>query len=140
VVVAFAVAGFWWYDGYTLVQQRYWQGIAKVRPFQYWGWANFASTVCAIGLGSVAGIGRAFNIAAIKGRQGLNLLVLAALTAIIFADLSMLSKAETERIWLPFEVWLTAAPALLPAGSHRWWLGLNVAGALLLNHVILTNW
>ena len=96
--------------------------------------------MCAIGLGSVAGIGRAFNIAAIKGRQGLNLLVLAALTAIIFADLSMLSKAETERIWLPFEVWLTAAPALLPAGSHRWWLGLNVAGALLLNHVILTNW
>ncbi len=30
------------------------------------------------------------------------------------ADLSMLSKAETERIWLPFTIWLTAAPALLP--------------------------
>ena len=35
VAVAFAVAGFYWLDGYTLVQQRYWQGIAKDRPFQY---------------------------------------------------------------------------------------------------------
>ncbi|TGD88890.1 hypothetical protein BayCH28_05685 [Mycolicibacterium sp. CH28] len=140
VVAVFAAAGFWWFDGYTLVQQRYWQGIALNRPFQYWGWANFASVVCAIGLGSVAGIGRAFDIAAIKRRSGLHLLVLAALTAIIFADLSMLSKAETERIWLPFEVWLTAAGALLPASARRWWLSLNVIGALLLNHVILTNW
>jgi len=140
IAAVFAVAGFWWFDGYTLVQQRYWQGIANNRPFQYWGWANFASVVCAIGLGSVAGVARAFDIAAVKSRRGLNLLVLAALAAIVCADLSMLSKAETERIWLPFEVWLTAAPALLPAPSHRWWLGLNVAGALLLNHVILTNW
>ena len=46
--------------------------------------------------------------------------VLGALLAIVCADLSMLSKAETERIWLPFTVWLTAAPALLPPRSHRW--------------------
>ncbi len=140
VVGVFAAAGFWWFDGYTLVQERYWQGIANDRPFQYWSWANFASVVCAIGLGSVAGIGRAFDIAAIKRRSGLNLVVLGALAAIVFADLSMLSKAETERIWLPFTVWLTAAGALLPPRSHRWWLGLNVVGALLLNHFILTNW
>ena len=43
----------------------------------------------------------------------------------------MLSKAETERIWLPFTVWLTAAPALLPPRSQRLWLGVNVIGALL---------
>jgi hypothetical protein len=140
VVAVFAVAGFWWFDGYTLVQQRYWQGIANDRPFQYWSWANLASVVCAIGLGSVAGIGRAFDIDAIKRRSGLHLVVLGALLAILCADLSMLSKAETERIWLPFTMWLTAAPALLPPRSHRWWLALNVAGALALNHVILTNW
>lgn len=140
VVVAFLTAGFWWFDGYLLVQQRYWQGIALNRPFQYWGWANFASVVCAVGLGTIAGIGRVFDIAAIKRRSGLHLLVLAALAAILFADLSMLSKAETERIWLPFEVWLTAAGALLPVRSQRWWLGLNVIGALLLNHFVLTNW
>ncbi len=140
VVAAFAIAGFWWFDGYTLVQQRYWQGIANNRPFQYWGWANLASVVCAVGLGTVAGIGWVFDITAIKRRSGIHLLVLAALTAILFADLSMLSKAETERIWLPFEVWLLAAGALLPVRSQRWWLGLNVIGALLLNHFIFTNW
>ena len=31
VVGAFAATGFWWFDGYTLVQQRYWQGIAMNR-------------------------------------------------------------------------------------------------------------
>ncbi len=140
VVAVFAVAGFWWFDGYTLVQQRYWQGIANDRPFQYWSWANLAAAVCAIGLGSVAGIGRAFDIAAIRRRSGLHLVVLGALLAILFADLSMLSKAETERIWLPFTVWLTAAAAMLPPRSHRWWLILNIVGALALNHFILTNW
>ncbi|MCT7658473.1 hypothetical protein [Mycobacterium deserti] len=140
VVAAFVVAGFWWFDGYTLVQERYWQGIALDRPFQYWSWANLASVVCAIGLGSVAGIGRVFDKTAIRLRPGLHLVVVGALLAILFADLSMLSKAETERIWLSFMVWLPAAAALLPPRSQRWWLALNVAGALALNHLILTNW
>lgn len=140
VVAAFALAGFWWFDGYTLVQQRYWQGIAVNRPFQYWVWANLASVVCAVGLGTVAGMSRVFDLAALRQRSGLHLVVLAALVAILCADLSMLSKAETERIWLPFTVWLAAAGALLPASSRRWWLALNVLGALALNHLILTNW
>jgi methylthioxylose transferase len=140
VTAAFAVAGFWWFDGYELVQQRYWQGVASRRPFQYWGWANFASVVCAIGLGSVAGLGKAFDYQALRRRAGLQLVLLAMLCAVLVADLSMLSKAETERIWLPFTVWLTAAPALLPRSSHRWWLGLNILGALLLNHFIFTAW
>ncbi|GAC1410453.1 MAG: membrane protein [Mycobacterium sp.] len=140
VVAAFALAGFWWFDGYTLVQQRYWQGIASNRPFQYWVWANLAAVVCAIGLAGVAGVSRALDLGAIKRRSGAHLVVLGALLAILWADLSMLSKAETERIWLPFTIWLVAAAALLPARSHRWWLAANVVGALLLNHVILTNW
>lgn len=140
VVAVFYLAGFWWFDGYLLVQERYWQGIANDRPFQYWVWGNLASVVCAIGLGSVAGIGRVFDRAAIRLRPGLHLVVIGALVAILLADLSMLSKAETERIWLPFTVWLPAAAALLPPRSHRWWLALNVIGALVLNHLILTNW
>ncbi len=116
------------------------QGIAIERPFQYWGWANFAAVVCAIGLGSVAGLGRVFDISAIRARSGLHLVVLGALASIVCADLSMLSKAETERIWLPFTMWLVAAGALLPARAQRWWLAVNVVGALLINHIILTNW
>ncbi|OBH06712.1 hypothetical protein [Mycobacterium sp. E1747] len=140
VASTFAVAGFYWFDGYNLVQQRYWQGIAKDRPFQYWSWANLASIVCAIGLGSVAGLARVFDAAAIRRRSGFHLLLLGILAAIACADLSMLSKAEVERIWLPFTVWLTAAPALLPVRSHRLWLGLNAAGTVLLNTLIVTNW
>lgn len=140
VAAAFAAAGFWWFDGYTLVQQRYWQGIAHERPFQYWSWANLASVVCAIGVGSVAGVGRVFDLTAIRRRSGLHLLLLAMSVAIVCADLSMLSKAETERIWLPFTVWLTAAPALLPPRSARLWLAVNVACALLLNSLIFTHW
>jgi len=140
VVAVFACAGFWWLDGYHLVQERYWQGVAHDRPFQYWSWANFASVVCAIGLGGVAGVGKAFDVAAIRRRCGLHLVVLAALTAMLCADMSMLSKAEVERIWLPFSIWLTAAPALLPPSSQRWWLAANIAGALAINHLIFTNW
>ena len=140
VAVTFAAAGFYWFDGYTLVRQRYWQGIAKDRPFAYWGWANLACVVCAIGLGGVAGISRVFDASAIRRRSGFHLVSLAMLAAIAFADLSMLSKAEVERIWLPFTIWLTAAPALLPVRSHRLWLALNAAGALIVNTVIFTNW
>jgi methylthioxylose transferase len=140
VVAVFATAGFWWFDGYILVQQRYWQGIACDRPFQYWVWANLASVVCAIGLGGLAGIGRVFDIDSIRRRSGLHLLVIAAMAAIVAADLSQLSKAETERIWLPFTVWLTAAPALLPVRAQRWWLAVNVVGAVVLNSFIFTNW
>ncbi|MBS4728675.1 hypothetical protein MSM1_10145 [Mycobacterium sp. SM1] len=140
VAVAFAAAGFWWFDGYLLVQRRYWQGIARDRPFGYWGWANLAAATCAIGLGSVAGLGRVLDLAAIRRRSGLHLLLLAVLAAMVLADLSRLSKAETERIWLPFSVWLTAAPALLPLRWQRVSLALNAVGAVLLNSIIVTNW
>lgn len=80
------------------------------------------------------------NDRALRQRSGLHLVLLAAVYAIIAADLGTLSKAEVERIWLPFTIWLTAAPALLPSTTHRWWLAINVVSALLLNHFIFTNW
>jgi hypothetical protein len=39
--------------------------------------------------------------------------VLAALAAVVVADLTGLSKAEVERLWLPFAVWLVVPCALL---------------------------
>ena len=53
---------------------------------------------------------------------------------------NQLSKTDT-RTHLA-AVWgvADAAPALLKPSSHRWWLGLNIVGALALNHLILTNW
>ncbi|MEU6349055.1 hypothetical protein ABZ896_06980 [Streptomyces sp. NPDC047072] len=65
-------------------------------------------------------------------------LVAAALLALLVADLSGMSKAETERIWLPFAVWLLPACALL--GGARAWLAAQAVLALLLNHLLLTVW
>jgi len=68
----------------------------------------------------------------------LAVLVAAAFAALLFADLSGMSKAETERIWLPFAMWLLASCAYLT--RPRAWLAAQAALALLLNHLLLTGW
>ncbi|MEC3975190.1 hypothetical protein [Amycolatopsis sp. H20-H5] len=146
VVGVFALAGFWWLDGYHLVVERYYQGIAHLRPYSYWVWADIASFLIATGPAVVAGMRRTVTGAFLeKPKRSLLanpvlLIVLAAMLAVAFADLSGLSKAEVERIWLPFGVWLIPATALLPTGSRRWWLAAQAATALLVNHLVLTNW
>ena len=109
----------------------------------WWRASSFASVVCAIGLGSVAGVSRVFNVAAIRVRSGVHLLVLAALITIVCADMSMLSKAETERIWQPFMPLVLLAGAALPAQrlmADRRWLGLQVAVALGLQLTLRSPW
>jgi uncharacterized protein YPO0396 len=64
--------------------------------------------------------------------------VLAALAAVVVADLTGLSKAEVERIWLPFAVWLVVPCALLP--RPRVWLAVQALLALAVNHLLLTVW
>ncbi|WP_209670683.1 hypothetical protein [Amycolatopsis magusensis] len=137
VVVVFALAGFWWLDGYHLVVERYYQGIASERPYGYWVWANLACLAIATGPALVAGVRRT-----VAGRWSdpVVLLGLAALLVVAFADLSGLSKAETERIWLPFAVWLLPAAALLPAPGRRGWLVAQAATALVVNHLVFTYW
>ncbi|WP_197700022.1 hypothetical protein [Micromonospora rifamycinica] len=68
------------------------------------------------------------------------LLVLAATAVILAADLSGYSKAEVERIWLPFTVWLMAGAALIPPADRRGWLAVQAAVALTVNHLLLTGW
>jgi len=140
VAAAFTAAGFWWADGYQLVVQRYYQGIASERPFSYWGWANFASLLCAVGVAPVAALHRVFAPARLRGREGLAMLVAGAGLAVAIADVSALSKAETERIWLPFGIWLLAASAMLPNRFLRWWLAAQALLSLAIVHLILTNW
>nr|WP_296769883.1 hypothetical protein [Rhodococcus sp. (in: high G+C Gram-positive bacteria)] len=135
VAAVFTAYGFWWFDGYQLVQERYYQGIATDRPFAYWGWANIAALFCALGIAVPAAFPRIVTRVA-----PVNLLVVAALAAVVMADLSQLSKAETERIWLPFALWMLLAPAVLPKRTHKFWLALQVLAALAINHLLFTNW
>ncbi|WP_285791713.1 hypothetical protein [Micromonospora sp. NBRC 101691] len=66
------------------------------------------------------------------------LLPAAAALAVAAADLSGMSKAEVERIWLPFVVWLLVAAAHLPAPARRWWLAGQALTALAVNHLLFT--
>lgn len=140
VVAVFTAFGFWWFDGYHLVIDRYYQGIASERPFGYWGWANLAATTCALGLAVPAALHRVVRPSVLRARDGLALLVVAPLCAIVAADVSALSKAETERIWLPFAIWTIVATAALPPRYRRVWLAVQAVGALVLVHLIRTNW
>jgi methylthioxylose transferase len=67
-------------------------------------------------------------------------LAAAAALAVLIADLSGLSKAEVERIWLPFAVWLIASTGLLPPRQARAWLTAQAILALTINHLLLTTW
>ncbi|WP_460397602.1 hypothetical protein [Actinophytocola sediminis] len=140
VAGVFALAGFWWLDGYELVVARYYEGIGAVRPYWYWVWANLACLALVIGPAAAAGLRRAAPEFLAWRPSPVVALVRGAALAVLTADLSGLSKAETERIWLPFAVWLVLAAALLPRASRRWWLAAQAATAIVVNHLLLTNW
>ncbi|MFF7970651.1 hypothetical protein [Streptomyces sp. NPDC007905] len=156
VPLAFTLAGFNWWTAYHLLVTRYYQGVGGTRPYGYWVWANLACAALITGPATAAGLRRtagtltrtdgtltwrASTPAAPRTSAApvrLALLVCAALLALLIADLSGLSKAETERIWLPFAVWLLPACAYLT--RPRAWLTAQAVLALLLNHLLLTGW
>lgn len=134
--VVFTAAGFWWPDGYLTLVDRYYQGAAGVRPYGYFVWANLAAQTVVIGPAVAAGLRRAGT----PRRGALVTLVAGAVVTVLLADLSGMSKAETERIWLPFTLWLLPAAALLPQRTVRWWLAAQAAVALTVNHLLITGW
>ncbi|GAA0485169.1 membrane protein [Paractinoplanes deccanensis] len=156
VVVAMTLLGFSWWDGYHLVRERYYQGLASERPYGYWVWANLAAFCLSTGpiaapvLRRIAGSSLLAGSLAVPfhrlttrgaGVHGrVALLVAAFCAAALAADLSGMSKAEVERIWLPFAVWLPAAAVVLPGRDRRWWLTAQAVTALLVNHLVLTAW
>lgn len=142
VVLGFALSGFWWPDGYHLVIQRYYQDVGRTRPYDYWVWADLAALVLSTGPAVAVGVRRAsapppsFR----NARLIVPALSLAAMLVVAAADLSGLSKAETERIWLPFAVWLVVSTGLIPARWRRWWLAGQVLVALLVRHLLWVQW
>ena len=59
---------------------------------------------------------------------------------VLAADLSQMSKAEVERIWLPFVPWLLISCALLPERWRRVGLAVQVVTALVVQHLLFTGW
>jgi len=139
VVLGFAAGGFALWEAFPVLRERYWDGVASRRPASYWLWANLGAL--ALSAGPLLGAALAQLVARRRhaGRT-LVLLVGAAAAALLLADLSLMSKGETERIWLPFVPWLLIATAML---TDRWaqaGLALQVVVAVVLQHLLYTSW
>ena len=139
VVLVFAALGFVWWEAYPVLVERYWDGIAATRPAPYWMWGNVGALLVSAGPLLGAGLAVAARRHPGEGRT-VAVLALGAGVAVLAADLSRMSKAEVERIWLPFVPWLTLSLALLPSAWRRWGLAFQVLAALLVQHLLYTSW
>jgi hypothetical protein len=130
------LTGFWWLDGLRATRTAYWAGVASRRPAAYLvPLGNPTALAVAVGPAAVAalvhGLGRR------RERARALVLPMAAVAAVAGADLSLLSKGEVERIWLPFAVWIAAAGAV---GLRRPWLVAQAATGIAAQALIASTW
>lgn len=145
VAAAFTVAGFAWWEAYSVLRERYYNGIASERPYTYWVWANFGAWAICAGVGVGAGVAHGVRLLSnradlTRASRALLLIGVSAIGCLVLASLSGMSKAEVERIWLPFTPWVLCLLVLLPTGHRRPVLALQVVLALLTQHLLLSQW
>lgn len=144
VVVGFGLLGFSYLDALPQIHTRYYAGIGGRRPWAYWTWANFAAFALGAGPLAFAGLGHLAGAAREHLRDPASRVVVwlagAGVAMALAADLSQLSRAEVERIWLPFAPWLLLSCALLPERWRRRGLVLQLVPALVIQHLLFTGW
>jgi methylthioxylose transferase len=147
VAVIHLAFGFTWLTGLEQLRIRYYQGIASQRPFSYFLYANFAAWLISCSPFLAIGIFRSLRVLTRRAagsdrpeRVVIATLALSGVLAALLADLSALSKAETERIWLTFGVLASSALALLKGHAAAWTLAGCAGTALLVNHLFRTGW
>lgn len=144
VVGAFAVLGFTWWTALPALHGRYWSGIASNRPSWYWVGGDIGALLfCAgplLGAGLASGVGELRGAITRPSRHVIGALVGAGVVMVALADASLMSKAEVERIWLPFVPWLLLSAAWLPRSWARPALVAQVVFALLLQHLLWSRW
>jgi methylthioxylose transferase len=131
--------GFYLWEAYPVLRQRYWDGLAPDRPAAYWTWASLGALAMSAGPALGAGLGALVAVRRTADRAVVWLAGSAA-AAIVLADASQMSRAEVERIWLPFVPWLLVATAVVPARWRKPVLVLQVVAALLVEHLLDTGW
>ncbi len=113
ILLVWATTGFWWFEGLVEVREQYLAGIAPSRPYDYFLFNNLGAFALIAGPALAVAIGR------VRLRPEW-MLPVGALAAVAIADLSGMSKAEVERIWLPFLPWvMLATGALTNERVHR---------------------
>lgn len=146
VVGTYAFFGFAWWDAIGVLRDRYWDGIAHLRPGAYWIWANLAAL--AVACGPLVGSGLAACarrvVRPLRPVDASTRVVLwlcgSGVVMVLAADLSQMSKAEVERIWLPFVPWLLLSCSLLPERWRSRGLALQLGFALLVQHLLRATW
>jgi hypothetical protein len=142
VLLALAAAGFWWIDGLQATMVEYRASVARFRPQSYFWLGNLGAFAIVLGPATAVGLAR------LRDRRTW-LLVAGGLLAVALADASGLSKAEVERIWLPFAPWVLLAGSALvetPRASPlswrggRAWLALTLASGLAIQLLLRTVW
>ncbi|MGE0795165.1 MAG: hypothetical protein AB7H43_03055 [Acidimicrobiia bacterium] len=124
--------GFWWSAGLAATRRAYEAGIAADRPAAVFLWLNLAAVAVALGPAAAPALRRA--------RGPVALVAGAAVAGLVLADLSLLSKGEVERIWLPWVPWVLVATAALPSLGRRRWLAAQATTAVALQLVLRTPW
>ncbi len=144
VVLGFAAYGFYYWDALPALRIRYYEGVASQRPPAYWMWGDFAALVISAGPLMAAGVatvlGRTRGLLHDHSTRVVAALSLGGVAMVVVADLSQMSRAEVERIWLPFEPWLLLSCALLPERWRTWGLVGQLATALVVQHLLKTGW
>lgn len=134
VVVALVPFGYWWITGLEATRVEYYT-LDVDRPYGYFLFNNLAAWFLVIGPATVVAL------AFLRDRR-LWILVGGGLAAVAAANLSGLSNAEVERIWLPFTIWVLPAAAVL--GGRGWttraWLAAQAGTAIVLAWFIRTHW
>ena len=146
VIATFAAAGFRWWAALPVLHTRYYAGIAHDRPAAYWVWADFAALLLSAGLAAApaaALVLRRWRLVVRPIRspsRPVVVLGLAALACVAVADMTLMSKAEVERIWLPFMPWLLLGVALFPPIWRTRALAGQVVLAVVLQTLLFTVW
>lgn len=139
VFVVFLAAGFWWFSGLGATRERYFAGVGGRRPYGYFVFGNIGAFALALGPAV------AVALMWLRDRR-VWLLVGGGLLVMILADVSGMSKAEVERIWLPFVPWVLLATTALGAGAlcrlgaRRIWLALQIATGLAIEMAVRSPW
>lgn len=138
VAAIFWASGFAWWEAFPVLRERYYAGIAADRPYGYWVWADVAAWIFTLGLATCAALPTMMRLA--RKRSAAAILVSSTVASVGVAAISGMSKAEVERIWLPFTAWVLAAGGLLPARWRSPLLLSQIATAVAVQALLLTRW